>query len=287
MKLLEQASDHTIFSYLEMLIAKKKLTMQHGSFGIVLIPPSKKYVYRVWADDNGYDSWLTIMQKNQLNNCVPELFKKMKTITGNFLSGKITLKVIKLEYLYPLSNSNIRLLNNGIEIELPLGYVLDSMYRNISKFNKEKKILDEQFLEQYDDLCDIVSQLKKSGKGMADFRTGGNIMQRSNGEYVISDPLSSDTVDGTFLPSVRYRDDIRNPTISITLSKILRMKSDYARQEAIDNYKFTEDEIKQLMQSPTTPVPIYMQLLKKYPLIAKNYESAQSMDDVEAMLNSL
>ena len=71
--------------------------MRNGSFGLVLIPQSRKYVYRIWADDPAYDEWVKIMIKNQNNLAVPEVFRKVKTITGKFLSGTIQLKVIKME----------------------------------------------------------------------------------------------------------------------------------------------------------------------------------------------
>lgn len=289
MKLTEKASDHTIFSYLEMLKNKKKLTMHNGSFGLVLIPQSRKYVYRIWVDDPAYDEWAKIMIKNQDNLAVPEIFRKVKTITGKFLSGTIQLKVMKMEYLYPLANTYVELTDkktNNI-LKFPLSMVATMMYRDKSRFLKEYIIMDDQLESQYEDLYSLFGKLSKVPGVVPDFTTYGNILQRQNGEYVISDPIATTYTNNIVrLPTIKDDDDLHT-SVTLSVERILKIRSPLARSQAIQKYDFTEDEIKQLMSDPKIKSEVQMELQRKYGDRAKQYDhlNSISMDDLEEFMN--
>jgi hypothetical protein len=286
--LKEKASDHTIFSYLEMLKNKKKLTMRNGSFGLVLIPQSRKYVYRIWADDPAYDEWVKIMIKNQDNLAVPEVFRKVKTITGKFLSGTVQLKVMKMEYLYPLSNTHVELTDKKTDriLEFPLSVVATMIYRDKSRFLKEYIIMDDQLEIQYADLYSLFGKLSKVAGVVPDFTTYGNILQRQNGEYVISDPIATTYTNNIVrLPTIKDADYL-HMNIPLSVERILRIQSPLARSQAIQKYDFTEDEIKQLMSDPKIKAEVQIELQRKYGDRAKQYShlNSISMDDLEGFM---
>lgn len=288
MKLTEKASDHTIFSYLEMLKNKKKLTMHNGSFGLVLIPQSRKYVYRIWVDDPAYDEWAKIMIKNQDNLAVPEIFRKVKTITGKFLSGTIQLKVMKMEYLYPLVNTYVELTDKKTDniLKFPLSMVATMIYRNKSRFSKEYIIMDDQLESQYEDLYSLFGKLSKVPGVVPDFTTYGNILQRQNGEYVISDPIATTYINNIVrLPTIKDDDDLHT-NVTLSVDRILRIRSSLARSQAIQKYDFTDDEIKQLISDPKINAEVQIELQRKYGDRAKQYDhlNSISMDDLEEFM---
>jgi hypothetical protein len=291
MKLTEKASDHTIFSYLEMLKNKKKLTMHNGSFGLVLIPQSRKYVYRIWADDPAYDAWAQIMIKNQNNLAVPEVFRKVKTITGKFLSGTIQLKVIKMEYLIDLPiGHTIEVVSNttNSKKDISLSGLLSMIYRSSDDFERLFTISDDNVREQYSDISAIINKIKQLDSPIEpDFGVLGNVMQRQNGEYVLSDPIKMFVDDMVRLPAIRHKDNI-NDDIPLSVERIIRIKSDVARYQAIRKYDFSEEEIKQIMSDSTINGEVQWQLTQKYGQRASQYDHLKtddiSMDDLDEFM---
>lgn len=125
-----------------------------GFYAIVYKHEQYPFVVKVWRPDEGFDTWLKFVIANQNNPYVPKVKGKPVRISGtNF-------KAIRLEYLH-----KSKMKDRDVED------VIVKLWQSNDKNMKN-----------------IVNYIKSTGRD--DDLHSENIMQRANGEWVITDPLA-------------------------------------------------------------------------------------------------
>jgi hypothetical protein len=185
--------------FLSKVVPHKQLAT--GSYGVVIITPNN-YVYKLWTEDDAYDEFVELCQKNQNLQFIPKIYKH-KNVKNVFLrneSSPQTIKVLKMEKLKPIPENlvaNWRALLNARH---------DSKYDDIM-FNV--LIDDKPFLKFVKEV--IFGWLKEKTNTEIDFSHNGNIMLREDGQYVLTDPFVSNTYMRTIhsKPRPNRKNDIR------------------------------------------------------------------------------
>ena len=154
-----------------------------GSYGVVIITPNN-YVYKLWTEDDAYDEFVELCQKNQNLPFIPKIYKN-KNVKNVFLRNETspeTIKVLKMEKLKPIPETlvaNWSAFNNACnDFEYD-----DGIFKAL--------IDDVQFLKFIKDV--IFGWLKEQTNTEIDFSHHGNIMLREDGQYVLTDPFVSNT----------------------------------------------------------------------------------------------
>jgi hypothetical protein len=154
-----------------------------GSYGAVIITPSN-YVYKLWTEDDAYDEFVELCQKNQHLPFIPKFYKR-KDIKNVFLrneSSPDTIKVLKMEKLKSIPENivaNWPAFNKACN-----EYEYDDGMFNVL-------IDDKKFLIFVKEV--IFGWLKNQSETEIDFSHYGNIMLREDGQYVLTDPFVSNT----------------------------------------------------------------------------------------------
>jgi len=137
------------------LARKYKFTkIGEGFYAVVYKHENYPFVVKVWRQDEGFDMWLNFVLNNQNNPYVPKVKGKPVRITGT------EYKAIRLEYLI---HPKMR--------EKHIHDVIEILWKSEDPNMKK-----------------IVRYLKSTGRD--DDMHSENIMQRPNGQWVITDPLA-------------------------------------------------------------------------------------------------
>lgn len=258
MELLEKASQHTIVSYLDMLTSRKNINIASGSFGVVLIPKHKQYVYKIWVDDVGYDHWVDICRANQHNPHIPKLLSQPKQLVCNFASGEFIAKMIKIEYLQPYSNQTLLCSDEygrstAVAFHKLCEYILlngkQDFLLKYKNFSKE----DEQTIS---DIVEVLSQIEIQPTMKVDIDPK-NILMRGK-VAVIADPVGAN--DTTFdMDDELYNNSVKQ---NISLEQILNLKNEKTKLLALRNKKWTPAQLDIILASDNLP-PISKRIIAK------------------------
>jgi len=161
----------------------------NGRFSMVLFHPKWKYVLKVFVEDVPYLQFMRFVLKNPRPS-FPKVIDKPRKILPNFKRGKSreSLYIVPLELLIPISRQEF----NDIDFYLdrggydysqaPYGRIWQEFEDRVNELNKKYPSL-KQFYQDYKFM-----QQNAHVEGVEDI-TQRNIMKRSNGEFVFSDPF--------------------------------------------------------------------------------------------------
>lgn len=171
--------------------------LAHGAFGIVFMPPNKNYIYRVWTGDAGY--WL-FLERNRAHPS-PHIVKLIGPVRSHELATvaggkKQTLNIQKMERLTHLKGAktrdNIQAFSDALnEIgpkatlervieEAPNHTLNDNDDGQVTRFFYDNKSFFTEMVE--------VAKWGFAKKIYAADMGATNVMQRENGDLVITDP---------------------------------------------------------------------------------------------------
>jgi hypothetical protein len=165
----------------------------NGSYAVVVYSRSKPYVYRIWRNDAGYDTWLEYALKHQDNPAIVKVLGKVKSFPFSIVvpdkGPEYKLKYVKIEKLKPLSAE----LRDLIRIVWAYGKNIERI-ANIAMATKDIKkhadsihatseyIANKAFIEVF---LKVVIDLHALGVKV-DMHED-NVMRRANGQMVITD----------------------------------------------------------------------------------------------------
>lgn len=165
------------------------IVLGEGKYGIVLEHPKWNYVIKIFPYDNSYLKFVRLVIKNPKPS-FPKFYDKPRKIIPNFLREKKLeiLYVVKMEKLQPITSEELN------DIMYYLYYynsdmdILSKEYDNW-KLIKEKVNLIEQKYPQIKVFAEDYNYLLNLNIGWDDIRGKNNIMKRSNGVFVLNDPV--------------------------------------------------------------------------------------------------
>lgn len=188
----KQFEEFTLQQYLQNLVDKHKIKIANGNFSVVLIPEDKPYVYKIWSDDKGFDTWIEYCSKNQGKySFIPKIYGKVKTLPHLFIRGDeykdTILKIAKIEKL-----------NDCLSMEVDYHVIgtteirtTDFVYCFHNKLNKDNIDLDNgdvNLKEMFEYAPKILHSLKRTSDCSYDIKLD-NFSMRNNGDVVITDPF--------------------------------------------------------------------------------------------------
>ena len=132
-----------------------------GKFGSVFISPDYPFALKVFRKDHGYIGWLQFCRENQENPWVPKLKGKMVRITSDIFAARI-------EKLAPLEKS-------------PQNYEIIEELQDLLNYKDEDT--------EDPDLHIIMNFFDDLGVGIFVDIHIENVMKRTNGQWVLVDPL--------------------------------------------------------------------------------------------------
>lgn len=199
---------------LDELISKLTGTgIASGLYAYVISPRDKPYVWKLWYQDPGYETYLKICMKLQDNPFVPKIIKAPKEIRLHTkLPSGITplIRIVKLEKLHHNSSS----FTHGTTIRLIKQLMLPSR-ANVLKNSKlsidslKQYIIDEGIMSnnellseiglKLDDLLQLCVELISSNANLLTDLHEQNYMFRGDGQLVITDPFISDKINDIVL----------------------------------------------------------------------------------------
>jgi len=182
-----RSSTKTIYEIITTLVKQGKIDFAKGSVSIVIAPRGKPYVYRIWHEDSGYDSFLSFVKKHPSNKHLVKLLSRVKKVNINFPRSRIKyVNVVKLEKLEPLDSAKAAGINRFFDSLEKVGYYVDDL--------KGSGWLPDSFLQIVEEL--INSHPLPSGV-LHDLHEG-NVMMRGK-DLVITDPFLGDTRGDTIV----------------------------------------------------------------------------------------
>lgn len=144
-----------------------------GAYGIVFKNPKYPYVIKVFSDDPNYYTWFEFMRANQDNPHIPKIIGYRAILDDRALA-------IRLEKLYSIDIDQFKAVN---EIDKRIQYSKGT--------SREAEVLE--FLEnkypEYSKLIALIKLLHEKTPWL-DLHAD-NVMQRSDGTIVITDPVTS------------------------------------------------------------------------------------------------
>jgi hypothetical protein len=223
--------DMTFAEYLETLLQTNVAKIASGNFAAVIIPKNRNFIYKLWINDVGFESWVAFCKANQSNQIFGSLLPK-------FIKDTVVLNI-------PFSR-NTRYKDTKMKIQriekLDSGYVdfspitIDTYHEfdnwpELLKFMFDSKIKSVEFDDDYDDedkeyISGTITKIealfgkigKKFGKQIDSEPENPNFLFRSNGDIVLTDIFFDDSDreetihmiswDGTLLPqSINHTDE--------------------------------------------------------------------------------
>lgn len=143
-----------------------------GINGAVYENPQYPYVLKVWRNDSGYEEWLHFCMTHQSNRHVPKIKGKVIRLNRIF-------SVVRMEKLLPCKPSTA---SSGVSLRKPKGDEFIDTIENMIAMPYGKMIENPDH-----DLVEI-AKFMRDWEPVSDL-SHHNIMERSNGEIVIIDPL--------------------------------------------------------------------------------------------------
>lgn len=189
-----QFEEFTLQQYLQNLVDKHKIKIANGNFSVVLIPEDKPYVYKIWSDDKGFDTWIEYCSKNQGKySFIPKIYGKIKTLPHLFIRGDeykdTKLKIVKIEKLNECLSMDVAYHYHGVnEIR-----TTDFVYCFSKKVENDELELDDDgfcnLKEIFEYAPKILHSLKRSSGCTYDIGKLDNYSMRNNGDVVLTDPF--------------------------------------------------------------------------------------------------
>jgi hypothetical protein len=189
-----QFEEFTLQQYLQSLVDKHKIKVANGNFSVVLIPEDKPYVYKIWSDDKGFDTWIGYCSKNQGEySLIPKIYGKIKELPHLFIRGdeytNTKLKIAKIEKL-----------SDCVSMEVDYHYAdTDDIRRTDFVYCFSKKLENDELELDDDGFCNlkeifdyapkILHSLKQSSGCSYDIMKLDNYAMRNNADVVITDPF--------------------------------------------------------------------------------------------------
>lgn len=193
------------------LAQDNSFTEAKGTFAITIIPDNKPYVYKLWYQDNAYETYIKLVEEIPDNVFVPRIYGKAKKIKDfpiffkkpertEFFNDK-KIKIVKIEKLkenfnyrnkfYSLIIKSIKEVNDKTYKQ----YIMDEI-----ELNPEGH---EDYKDHVDDLVELVGKFKQYKRDFPELAKpndigGNNILYRGK-IPVITDPFydhgsDSDTI---------------------------------------------------------------------------------------------
>ena len=185
---------------LAVYLQSHNIKVKHGAFGIVLIPSDKNYVYRFWTKDSGYEEFLEYI-KDHKSDHFPKILSKVKEIPIVFKRSSDTqdkkFKMIKTEKLDPFKGTEAMHVNKITNALSQPGKKINSIDALRAWCSTTRMVEDQdkrEMLKLIDGNADFwktVIELKRyfDTNPLSEFDIHSeNMMVRSNGEWVITDP---------------------------------------------------------------------------------------------------
>jgi hypothetical protein len=161
-----------------------------GSWGIVLSHPNWKFVLKIFKDDVPYLKYVRLCIKYPRPSfpVFYDLPRKIKPTSGLKINdSKEILYAVKMEKLEEINEKEFLIINSHIENAMyvrRMGRDYKNQVADVDRKDPKLKQLKEDFLF-------LLNKIRgKYEFGELDLHQG-NFMKRSNGEYVLSDPLMS------------------------------------------------------------------------------------------------
>lgn len=158
-----------------------------GAKATVYDHPRYPFVIKFFYKDSAYRTWLNFCKQNQQNPYVPKIKGAPTKIKG---TDFYFVRLEKLHQLYDISipHNKMRMFIDIIDV------FWDTPSMGIAALNREKERMENEkipvLIDYPDSLLEVFSFLNKY-KSYLDLHIG-NLMTRSNGEFVIVDPLYSE-----------------------------------------------------------------------------------------------
>lgn len=187
-----QFEELTLQQYLQSLVDKHKIKVASGNFSVVLIPPDKDYVYKIWSDDKGFDVWVNYCVANQGKySFLPKIYGKLRKLPHLFIRGEefknTVLKIARIEKLKPCRNSIINYIADGRETgKYFVFYIKDILDETITPTKATSGVSNVVDMANYG--IPILKKLKEDNDLEYDIKID-NFSKRANGEVVITDPF--------------------------------------------------------------------------------------------------
>jgi hypothetical protein len=170
-----------------------------GSFGVTLKNSSKPTVVKFWVVDSSYDDFINYVADHP-SKYLPKLYSKPKKISSFFIRPKNfpeKIHYVKMESLIRLKNeddvdmlsyifSDLADLHTRKDVDHFIEKLKDGKDSKYSEWSRLEKLVDDipKFLHE---MFEMLRHLL-NGKNDLDIHED-NIMQRANGELVITDPI--------------------------------------------------------------------------------------------------
>lgn len=173
-----------------MMFDDNSIKVNSGRFGLTLSHSSWKHVIKAFPQDDCYMSFLDYVAKNQSNPHLPKIILKPKKMTAFFKRnvGNDTFYVAKIEKLSSMTGSEVnklsKLNSNGFIKQATKAQedgTFDSFIES-KDLGNFKKLIETAIEVVNDNETDCFNDLHS-----------GNIMKRSDGTLVITDPLGGYT----------------------------------------------------------------------------------------------
>lgn len=192
------AKEQRLRDVLKTLKDEGKYTVHNGSFAVVLIPPGKNYVFRCWTLDEGYTKWLKYVEENPSKH-FPKIIGKVHELPVFFkqpaAQSKDKIYVARVEKLEPLKRGSaaseaIDTIHTYMDSfaapeTLTLGDIIEHLETEDLDAELEFVQDNKTFFEAY---MKVAKWSTKNAR-KRDLRST-NIMTRSNGDLVITDPAA-------------------------------------------------------------------------------------------------
>jgi len=219
-----------------------------GAFAMVLDHPSWNYVLKLFKQDIAYLRFVRFVLQNPRPS-FPKFYDKPRKIYPRFMRSLVeeSLYYLKIEKLVHLSKQQFNIIEQCLNIKYEYtieqlndiiaeykGYIdggndASYIYNDIAKYEtiRDHKINNTlptnnpnvlQLLNDIDFLRNHMDEYKTVGNTMGDLDLhDANIMKRSDGTYVISDPLAYAISPGSKAKAKKYSDIYKIPDPKLTL----------------------------------------------------------------------
>ncbi len=180
-------NDRTISDILKDFEANGGKVLGQGTYATVLYHPSWKFVAKIFSDDIPYLKYVRFCLTHPRKS-FPKFFDKPRRILPNIRrhKSKQHLYVVKTEKLEPISKEEFLDIDfykhYGSSERNIKGYVWEKTYEKLDEIESKYKGI-KTFMDDYNFLMRSPVEF-----GTPDF-TQGNIMKRSNGDFVLIDPF--------------------------------------------------------------------------------------------------
>jgi hypothetical protein len=152
-----------------------------GAFGNTFFHPSWPYILKTFAEDDAYLRYIRWIHKQPSNPAFPKIYGLPTKITPNYIRpGKQrTMYVLRMEKLEPIDQDTFNLLEDELGKVTEQGEPLD--------------VVDPMFKPFVAAYAMVDKARRELRWGREDLHAGNIMVRPSTGDYVITDPVASNT----------------------------------------------------------------------------------------------